>query len=132
MVKNHPTKFVYSLALVLSFCFLGAAVVQRNKTVTVKVGAVLDLGAGTVGEIGLSCIKMSLSHFYLSHSHYKTRLQLIIRDSQRDVVTAAAQGNSPLYSLLCLCGHVSACYSFNVFMYLRHIVCVCVCVCTDL
>ncbi|KAI9127196.1 hypothetical protein K1719_001755 [Acacia pycnantha] len=34
---------------------------------------------------------MSLSDFYVSHSHYKTRLVFIIRDSQRDIVTAAAQ-----------------------------------------
>ncbi|KAJ1380974.1 glutamate-gated kainate-type ion channel receptor subunit GluR19 [Sesbania bispinosa] len=66
---------------------------QRNETVVVKVGAVLDLSNGTVGKMGLSCINISLSDFYLSHSHYKTRLQLIVRDSNRDVVTAAAQGH---------------------------------------
>nr|XP_012571548.1 glutamate receptor 2.7-like isoform X1 [Cicer arietinum] len=59
----------------------------------VKVGVVLDLTNGTVGKIGLRCIKMSLSDFYLSHSHsyHKTTIQLIVRDSLRDVVTAGQQ-----------------------------------------
>lgn len=66
----------------------------------VKVGVVLDLTNETVGKIGLSCIKMSLSDFYLSHSHHNTTIQLIVRDSHGDVVTAAKQGNSlHLFSL---------------------------------
>ncbi|KAF2300833.1 hypothetical protein GH714_017667 [Hevea brasiliensis] len=37
-----------------------------------------------------SCINMSLSDFYTTHSHYKTRLELHPRDSIRDVLGAAA------------------------------------------
>ena len=68
---------------------------KNESNIVVKVGAVIDVSSnGTVGKIGLSCINMSLSDFYLSHSHYKTRIQLIVRDSHKDVVTAAAHGNS--------------------------------------
>ncbi|XP_061374921.1 glutamate receptor 2.7-like isoform X2 [Gastrolobium bilobum] len=63
---------------------------ERNETVAVKVGAVLDL-SGRVGKMGLSCINMSLSEFYHSHSDYNTRLQFSIRDSHGDVVTSAAE-----------------------------------------
>jgi hypothetical protein len=35
---------------------------------------------------------MALKDFYDSHSHYKTRIQIILRDSHKDVVTAAAHG----------------------------------------
>lgn len=74
----------------------------------VKVGVVLDLTNGTVGKIGLRCIKMSLSDFYLSHSHsyHKTTIQLIVRDSLRDVVTAGQQGNSLMAIAFCM-------YEFN-------------------
>lgn len=84
MVYTHPSKFVYYLILV----FLGVAAAHR---VPVKVGVVLDLTAGMVGKMGLSCINISLSDFYLLHPHYKTRLQFIITDSHTDVVTAAAK-----------------------------------------
>ncbi|KEH35891.1 glutamate receptor 2.2, putative [Medicago truncatula] len=68
---------------------------KNESNIVVKVGAVIDISSNeTVGKIGLSCINMSLSDFYLSHSHYKTRIQLIVRDSHRDVVAAAAHGNS--------------------------------------
>ncbi|WJX41656.1 hypothetical protein P8452_28977 [Trifolium repens] len=56
----------------------------------VKVGVVLDVSDGTFGKIGLSCINMALSDFYDSHSHHKTRIQIVVRDSHKDVVTAAA------------------------------------------
>ncbi|KAK7311929.1 hypothetical protein RJT34_10405 [Clitoria ternatea] len=82
MVKIHGTSLVM-LSLLLG---LGMA----EKKGTVKVGAVLNLGE-TVGKMGLSCINIALSDFYLSHSHYNTRLHFTIRDSHTDVVTAAAQ-----------------------------------------
>ncbi|XP_057459127.1 glutamate receptor 2.1-like [Lotus japonicus] len=92
MVKNNFIKFVYSLIIFyswsLSFMIMGMA--QRNETVMVKVGGVIDL-TGMVGKMGLSCINMSLSDFYLSHPHYNTRIQFSFRDSHGDVVTAAAQ-----------------------------------------
>ncbi|XP_054796823.1 glutamate receptor 2.9-like [Prosopis cineraria] len=71
-------------------CFLRAAVAQTSETVPVKVGIVLDLSSSTA-KMGLTCINMSLSEFYASHSHYKTRLAFFVRDSSRDVVTAAAR-----------------------------------------
>ncbi|KAK2414371.1 glutamate receptor 2.5 [Trifolium repens] len=71
--------------------FGGMAQIRNESNVVVKVGAVLDVSNGTVGIIGLSCINMALSDFYDSHSHYKTRIQIILRDSHKDVVNAAAQ-----------------------------------------
>ncbi|CAJ2643708.1 unnamed protein product [Trifolium pratense] len=68
----------------------GMAQIRNESSVVVKVGAVLDVSNGTVGIIGLSCINMALSDFYESHSHYKTRIQIIVRDSHKDVVTSAA------------------------------------------
>ncbi|CAL5204933.1 unnamed protein product [Lathyrus oleraceus] len=79
---------------------LGGMAQTRNESSVVKVGAVLDISDGTVGKIGLSCINMALSDFYLSHSHYKTRIQIIVRDSHRDVVNAAAHGNQLLLAPL--------------------------------
>ncbi|KAK7351327.1 hypothetical protein VNO77_10694 [Canavalia gladiata] len=90
-MKNQLTKFVYPVVMISWSLSLLLVMAQRNDTVSVKVGAVLDLSAGTVGKMGLSCINISLSDFYLSHSHYKTRLQFTFKDSKRDVVTAAAQ-----------------------------------------
>ncbi|XP_028807063.1 glutamate receptor 2.9-like [Neltuma alba] len=71
-------------------CFLIGAGAQTNATVPVKVGIVLDLSS-TTAKMGWSCINMSLSDFYASHSHYKTRLVFTVRDSHGDVVTAAAR-----------------------------------------
>ncbi|WJX35445.1 hypothetical protein P8452_23435 [Trifolium repens] len=94
MIKMHnPISFVYFVIfMVICLCVNDGILAQRNETVVVKVGAVLDVSNGTngVGIIGLSCIKMALKDFYDSHSHYKTRIQIILRDSHKDVVTAAA------------------------------------------
>ncbi|XP_052209774.1 glutamate receptor 2.7-like [Diospyros lotus] len=68
-------------------CWFSAA--AESAAVPVNVGVVLDMD-DAVGEMGLSCISMALSDFYSSHSHYKTRLQLNIRDSKDSVVGAAA------------------------------------------
>ncbi|PNX85015.1 glutamate receptor-like protein [Trifolium pratense] len=70
----------------------GMAQIKNESSVVVKVGAVLDVSNGTFGKIGLSCINMALSDFYDSNSHHKTRIQIIVRDSHMDVVTAAAHG----------------------------------------
>ncbi|THG22206.1 hypothetical protein TEA_005543 [Camellia sinensis var. sinensis] len=58
-------------------------------TVQVKVGVVLDMNTW-VGKMGLKGISMALSDFYSSHVHYKTRLELHVRDSKDNVVGAAA------------------------------------------
>ncbi|XP_058785984.1 glutamate receptor 2.7-like [Vicia villosa] len=88
--NSHP----FMILIVTCWCLsllLGGMAHIRNESTVVKVGAVLDISNGTVGKIGLSCINMALSDFYHSHSHYKTRIQIIIRDSHRDIVTAAEQ-----------------------------------------
>jgi ionotropic glutamate receptor len=92
--KDNPSILIF---IVITYCFvnmLGGMAQMRNNesSIVVKVGAVLDVTNGTVGIIGLSCINMALSDFYDSHSHYKTRIQIILRDSHKDVVNAAAQG----------------------------------------
>ncbi|XP_004292141.1 PREDICTED: glutamate receptor 2.8-like [Fragaria vesca subsp. vesca] len=61
-----------------------------NKTIPVNVGVVLDDLDSMEGKAWLSCIEMALSDFYASHSHYKTRLVLNVRDSNENVVGAAA------------------------------------------
>ncbi|KAI8013202.1 Glutamate receptor 2.7 [Camellia lanceoleosa] len=62
---------------------------RSTTTVQVKVGVVLDMN-NWVGKMGLKCIYMALSDFYLSHVHYKTRLDLYVRNSKDNVVGAAA------------------------------------------
>ncbi|KAL9442813.1 hypothetical protein AB3S75_016221 [Citrus x aurantiifolia] len=62
---------------------------SQTTAVPVNVGLVLDIN-GEVEKVALSCINMSLSDFYNSNSHYKTRLILNTRDSKGDVVAAAA------------------------------------------
>ncbi|KAL7187165.1 hypothetical protein ACSBR1_037269 [Camellia fascicularis] len=61
----------------------------NTTTVQVKVGVVLDMNTW-VGKMGLKSISMALSDFYSSHVHYKTRLELHVRDSKDNVVGAAA------------------------------------------
>ncbi|KAL9442814.1 hypothetical protein AB3S75_016222 [Citrus x aurantiifolia] len=69
--------------------FLTNTATSKNTIIPVNVGLVLDMN-GEDGKIALSCINMSLSDFYNSNSHYKTRLLLNTRDSKGDVVAAAA------------------------------------------
>ncbi|GLT44477.1 hypothetical protein SLA2020_183710 [Shorea laevis] len=64
-------------------------VTAQNTTIPVNVGVVLDLDSW-VGKLGLSCIEMALQDFYSNHGNYRTRLVLHTRDSERDVVGAAA------------------------------------------
>ncbi|KAK6927704.1 Receptor, ligand binding region [Dillenia turbinata] len=94
MTKMNQTKIVFSL-LVLSFSLSilftsDTRVVAQNTTIIpVNIGVVLDLDT-SVGRIGLSCITMSVSDFYASHGHYKTRLNLNVRNSKEDAVSAAS------------------------------------------
>ena len=98
---NNPTKLFSSLSfilipqIILSLFFFTNTAMSQNTTVPVNVGLVLDIN-GEVGKVALSCINMSLSDFYNSNSHYKTRLILNTRDSKRDVVAAAAAGTYPI------------------------------------
>ncbi|MED6124388.1 hypothetical protein PIB30_058486 [Stylosanthes scabra] len=99
VAKNNqaPTTLVVILSLLWWWLFgvVATVMAQSNHGTTtrvVKVGAVLDVGGGgMVGKMGLNSITMCINDFYVSNPHYKTRLQLILRDSQRDLVTAAAQ-----------------------------------------
>ncbi|XP_062098772.1 glutamate receptor 2.8-like [Humulus lupulus] len=54
-----------------------------------EVGVVLDLET-PVAKIWLSRIELALSDLYASHAHFKTRLVLNIRDSKKDIVSAAS------------------------------------------
>ncbi|KAL7180615.1 hypothetical protein ACSBR1_043745 [Camellia fascicularis] len=62
---------------------------SNNGTVVFQVGVVLDLDS-VVGRMGLSCLEMALSDFYLVHSNYKTRMVLHVRDSKGQVIDAAS------------------------------------------
>lgn len=53
-------------------------------------GVILDMKS-TVGSMANRTISMALSDFYSRNSHYRTRLNLLTRDSQNDVVLAAFQ-----------------------------------------
>lgn len=86
---------------------------NTSRVVQVKVGLLLDLSQ-TTGKIGFSCINMSLSDFYASHSHYNTRILLHVRDSQTSVITAASQG-SDLYFNYLLCYYAY----FNSILHVR-------------
>ncbi|KAI4316433.1 hypothetical protein L6164_024412 [Bauhinia variegata] len=92
MMESPRAKLVQPLTLILywSLCLLVAMAQTRNTTVAVKVGVVLDLDE-KIAKMGLSCINMSLTDLYYSHSNYNTRLVFNVRDSRKDVVTAAAQ-----------------------------------------
>jgi len=68
---------------------------NNAETILVNVGVVLDLETW-VGQMGLSCINLSLSDFYTSNPSYKTRLVLNVRDSKGDEVAAAAAGSLSL------------------------------------
>ena len=98
---NNPTKLFSSLSfilipqIILSLFFFTNTAMSQNTTVPVNVGLVLDIN-GEVEKVALSCINMSLTEFYNSNSHYKTRLILNTRDSKRDVVAAAAAGTYPI------------------------------------
>lgn len=85
---NWVTFFIF-----LTFIFLLAQTVtaQKNKTIPINVGVVLDLDTG-FGKMGLSCVSMALSDFYASNGNFKTRIVLNSRDSRGDVVGAAGAG----------------------------------------
>ncbi|KAF5960305.1 hypothetical protein HYC85_001514 [Camellia sinensis] len=79
-------------AIITIISLRGTAMAQsttNTTTVQVKVGVVLDMNTW-VGKMGLKGISMALSDFYSSHVHYKTRLELHVRDSKDNVVGAAA------------------------------------------
>ncbi|GLT27200.1 hypothetical protein SLA2020_022170 [Shorea laevis] len=92
-----PTNLLYCISWLffVLFCTLfsvEAAVAQNtmaSATIPVNVGVVLDLDTW-VGKLGLSCINMAMFDFYFNHSNYRTKLVLNIKDSDGDIVGAAA------------------------------------------
>lgn len=58
----------------------------------IPIGIVVDLNS-SIGSMAIQCIQMAYQDFYKNHSHYQTRLDLRIGDSENDVVTAASAGN---------------------------------------
>ncbi|ESQ41073.1 hypothetical protein EUTSA_v10016027mg, partial [Eutrema salsugineum] len=62
---------------------------SQKEALQVKVGIVLDSNK-TLGALSLRAINMSLSEIYKTHSSFKTRVVLNIRDSKETVVGAAA------------------------------------------
>ncbi|GLT27199.1 hypothetical protein SLA2020_022160 [Shorea laevis] len=92
-----PTKLLFCISWLFFVLFCGlfsveAAVAQNTMasgTIPVYVGVVLDLDTW-IGKLGLSCINMAISDFYFNHSNYRTRLVLNVKDSEGDIVGAAA------------------------------------------
>ncbi|CAF2284140.1 unnamed protein product [Brassica napus] len=58
---------------------------QHTTSDEIKVGVVIDLKTN-FSKICLTSINMSLSDFYQTHPHYRTRLALHVRDSMEDIV----------------------------------------------
>ncbi|PRQ31836.1 putative periplasmic binding protein-like I [Rosa chinensis] len=79
-----------TILLLFSWIFMVATMVAASTTIIpVNVGVVVDLDEPS-GKMYLSCIEMALSDFYAIHADYKTRLVLNTRNSNGDVVGAAA------------------------------------------
>ncbi|CAL5439823.1 unnamed protein product [Camellia sinensis] len=81
--------FFFFIVIITIISWRGMAMAPNTTTVQVKVGVVLDMNTW-VGKMGLKRISMALSDIYSSHPHFKTRLDLHVRDSKNNVVGAAA------------------------------------------
>ena len=84
-VHQETSTFLFDFAAAQN-ATTAAAVVKK-----VNVGVLVDYD-GWIGRIGLRCVEMAVSEFYLSHAHYNTRLVLHARDTKSDVVGAASAG----------------------------------------
>lgn len=82
--QTHDTLTFLALIFFSSVLIVGGT----TSNVDVKVGLVLDMNSWA-GKMSSRCISMAFSDFYASHSHYKTRLVLHIRDSNNSVIGAA-------------------------------------------
>ena len=71
----------------------GGAAPTTMTTVPVGVGVMLDLATG-LGKKSLLSLEMALEDFYAAHPNFTTRVELHVRDSDRDVVTAASATSS--------------------------------------
>ncbi|PRQ37566.1 putative periplasmic binding protein-like I [Rosa chinensis] len=61
----------------------------RKSEQMVNVGIILDLGT-PVGKTSQRCISMALSEVYARNANYRTKLNLTLKDSRNDVVSAAS------------------------------------------
>uniref|UniRef100_A0A0D3C2T4 Receptor ligand binding region domain-containing protein n=1 Tax=Brassica oleracea var. oleracea TaxID=109376 RepID=A0A0D3C2T4_BRAOL len=68
---------------------MDAGLGQNTRSDEIKVGVVIDLKTN-FSKICLTSINMSLSDFYQTHPHHRTRLALHVRDSMEDIVEASA------------------------------------------
>jgi ionotropic glutamate receptor len=97
--KKYLCNLNYKLALISIFfvlflsSWISLAIPQNKTMIPVRIGVVLDDLNSVRSKIWMTCIKMALSDFYVYHPCYKTRLVLNIRDSKKNVVGAAAEGN---------------------------------------
>ncbi|WOL18107.1 glutamate receptor 2.9-like [Canna indica] len=89
---SAPLAFVFVFLLLCHApgCVLGDGDAYNNGSfVQFNVGVILDM-ATWVGNVSLTCMKMAMEDFYATHANYRTRVNLISRDSVEDVVVAAS------------------------------------------
>ncbi|XP_018462181.1 glutamate receptor 2.8-like [Raphanus sativus] len=85
-IKN--TFFSYFVLFLWGFAVMDVGLGQNTTLDEIKIGVVLDLKTN-FSKICLTSINMSLSDFYQTHPHYRTRLALHVRDSMKDIVEAS-------------------------------------------
>ncbi|EXB89491.1 Glutamate receptor 2.7 [Morus notabilis] len=92
LIFFFPSISLFVFLGLIPIIFLSDLAIAQNRIEVnkVKVGVVVDYNDKLFGRMGLRCIKMALSDFYASRSHYNTRLALQTRDSDSDVVEAAS------------------------------------------
>ncbi|XP_018483109.2 glutamate receptor 2.8 [Raphanus sativus] len=86
--KTHNTFLSYFVLFLWGFVVMDVGLGQNPTSDEIKVGVVIDLKTN-FSKICLNSINMSLSDFYLTHPHYRTRLSLHVRDSMEDIVEAS-------------------------------------------
>lgn len=96
--KTHNTFLSYFVLFLWGFVVMDVGLGQNPTIDEIKVGVVIDLKTN-FSKICLNSINMSLSDFYLTHPHYRTRLSLHVRDSMEDIVEASDAGSLHFLSL---------------------------------
>ncbi|KAF8084043.1 hypothetical protein N665_0736s0004 [Sinapis alba] len=86
--KTHYTFLSYFVLFLWGFVVIDVGLGQNTTSDEIKIGVVLDLKTN-FSKICLTSINMSLSDFYQTHPHYRTRLSLHVRDSMEDIVEAS-------------------------------------------
>ncbi|KAK9931926.1 hypothetical protein M0R45_019180 [Rubus argutus] len=95
MAKNNKYHMIFFI-LFLDLCLIygESSAVGENETTTksqqmVNVGVILDLDT-PVGKMAHRCISMAITDFYARNANYRTKLNLTVKDSRNDVVSAAS------------------------------------------